>query len=125
MLPEQNLPWRRHDRPWGFRFSAMDAAIQIAGGMSALASWLFVGPFALVVPLLLGPFLLFCNVFRVGAERSFFLVETLAGRKLDDFDEQGDAQGRRAAAWDLAGELARGDSEKTGPLFCAASKLAG
>jgi hypothetical protein len=74
MLPEQNLPWWRHDRPWGFRFSSMDAFIFAGGIITTIALWYFIGPFALLVPYLLGHFFLFCNTFRVGGERSLIWV---------------------------------------------------
>jgi hypothetical protein len=74
MLPEHNLPWWRHDRPWGFRFSAMDGFIFAGGAATTIALWEFVGPFALAVPYLLGHFFLFCNTFRVGGERSLIWV---------------------------------------------------
>ena len=76
MLPEHNLPWWRHDRPWGFRFSAMDASIFAGGVVATMVLWYFVGPFSLVVPYLLGHFFLFCNTFRVGGERSLIWVGT-------------------------------------------------
>lgn len=76
-LPEQNLPWWRHDRPWGFRFSAMDAFILAGGAVATITLWYFAGPFALVVPYLLGHFFLFCNTFRVGGERSLIWIFSL------------------------------------------------
>lgn len=76
MLPEQNLPWWRHDRPWGFRFSSMDACIFAGGLITTAALWFVIGPFALMVPYLLGHFFLFCNTFRVGGERSLIWVGT-------------------------------------------------
>lgn len=33
MLAAVNLPWWRHDRPWGFRFSLMDAIIVVGGAL--------------------------------------------------------------------------------------------
>jgi len=74
MLPEQNLPWWRHDRPWGFRFSIMDLLIFTGGIVATVALWPIVGEFALIVPYLLGHFFLFCNTFRVGGERSLIWV---------------------------------------------------
>jgi len=74
MLPEQNLPWWRHDRPWGFRFSAMDAFIFAGGLLTTIAIWYFDEFFALVIPYLLGHFFLFCNTFRIGGERSLIWV---------------------------------------------------
>lgn len=76
MLPEKNLPWWRHDRPWGFRFSAMDLAIMLTGVVATCACWTIVGPYALLIPFVLLHFFLFCNVFRVGGERSLIWVGT-------------------------------------------------
>ncbi len=76
MLPEQNLPWWRHDRPWGFRFSTMDAMIFTGGFLATIVLWSLVDCFALLVPYLLGHFFLFCNTFRVGGERSLIWVGT-------------------------------------------------
>jgi hypothetical protein len=44
MLPEKNLPWWRHDRPWGFRFSAMDMFIFAGGALVTILLWNFLGP---------------------------------------------------------------------------------
>lgn len=74
MLPEQNLPWWRHDRPWGFRFSLMDGLIFVGGLITTMAIWSLIGPFALLIPYLLGHFFLFCNTFRVGGERSLIWI---------------------------------------------------
>lgn len=76
MFPEQNLPWWRHDRPWGFRFSWMDGLIFLAGLAATIVLWQWIGQFALIVPYLLGHFFLFCNTFRVGGERSLIWVGT-------------------------------------------------
>lgn len=70
MLPEKNLPWWKHDRPWGFRFSIQDAVIFVSGVMATALSWQQVGQFALFIPFLLCHFFLFCNTFRVGGERT-------------------------------------------------------
>ena len=74
MLPEKNLPWWRHDRPWGFRFSAMDVFIFAGGALVTILLWNFIGPFALLVPYVFGHFFLFCNTFRAGGERSLIWV---------------------------------------------------
>jgi len=74
MLPEQNLPWWRHDRPWGFRFSMMDLLIFTGGLFTTAGLWQFIGEFSLVVPYLLAHFFLFCNTFRIGGERSLIWV---------------------------------------------------
>lgn len=76
MLPELNLPWWRHDRPWGFRFSVMDVIIFAGGAVTTLGLWQVVGQFALMVPYLLGHFFLFCNTFRVGGERDLIWIGT-------------------------------------------------
>lgn len=54
----------------GFRFSRVDAVVLLAGAGLTWALWRPVGQFALLVPVTLLHFLLFCNVFRVrrGAE---------------------------------------------------------
>jgi len=54
----------------GFRFSAADAAVLVAGAALTWALWGPVGELALLVPVTLLHFFLFCNVFRVrrGAE---------------------------------------------------------
>lgn len=74
MLPESNLPWWRHDRPWGFRFSLQDAVIFIAGAVATFVGWHMLGTFSLFIPFLLGHFFLFCNTFRIGGERSLIWV---------------------------------------------------
>jgi len=74
MFPEQNLPWWRHDRPWGFRFSSTDAAIFAGGAVATIALWNPGDPFALMVPYLLGHFFLFCNLFRLGGERDLIWI---------------------------------------------------
>lgn len=74
MLPEQNLPWWRHDRPWGFRFSGTDFLIFAGGVLSTLALWPFIAEFSLIVPYLLFHFFLFCNTFRIGGVRSLVWV---------------------------------------------------
>lgn len=75
-LPEKNIPWWRHDRPWGFRFSTMDMLIFSVGIFATIVLWNSWGPFALLVPYLLGHFFLFCNTFRVGGERTLIWVGT-------------------------------------------------
>lgn len=69
MLPEANLPWWRSDRPWGFRFSWIDALAFVVAGALTYAGWEYVGAYALVVPFLLAHFFLFCNTFRIGGKR--------------------------------------------------------
>lgn len=76
MLPEQNLPWWRADRPWGFRFSLLDGVSLGIGLTATIGVWQFAGPLALGIPFLLGHFLLFCNTFRVGGERELLWAGT-------------------------------------------------
>jgi hypothetical protein len=77
MFPDRNLPWWRHDRPWGFRFSTTDGLIFLGGVMVTVGLWFAIGAFALIVPYLLGHFFLFCNTFRVGGERSLIWAGSL------------------------------------------------
>lgn len=49
----------------GLRFSRTDAAVLAAGAVLTWVLWRHLGQFALLVPVTLGHFLLFCNVFRV------------------------------------------------------------
>ena len=79
-----------HPRTSGFRLSALDAAVLVAG---AAGTWLAapaVGPLAGVIPMAVGHFFLFCNVFRL--RRRYELGWTAVF--LANF-----------AAWTLAGEL--------------------
>jgi hypothetical protein len=54
----------RWSRP-GFRFSRSDAFVLVAGAALTFALWPTLGSYALLVPVALGHFFLFCNVFRV------------------------------------------------------------
>lgn len=76
MFPERNLPWWRHDRPWGFRFSTMDAVIFAGGIAASVVLWRFIDFYALVIPFLLCHFFLFCNTFRLGGERDLIWTGT-------------------------------------------------
>jgi hypothetical protein len=49
----------------GIRFSRVDAVVLVAGAGLTWALWRPLGQFALLVPVTLFHFLLFCNVFRV------------------------------------------------------------
>lgn len=49
----------------GFRFSRADALVLVAGAALTFALWPTLGSYALLVPVALGHFFLFCNVFRV------------------------------------------------------------
>lgn len=53
----------------GFRFSWTDALVLAVGAALTWALWQPVGQFALLVPVTLVHFFLFCNVFRVGNRR--------------------------------------------------------
>lgn len=55
-----------------FRFSYLDLAAIILAGLATWVLWTFIGSFALIVPVTLGHFFLFCNVFRV--RRSYELL---------------------------------------------------
>lgn len=59
-------------RTRGFRFSWTDAVVLLVGVALTWALWRPVGQFALLVPVTLVHFLLFCNVFRVGNRRELF-----------------------------------------------------
>ncbi len=54
----------RWSRP-GFRFSRVDALVLVAGAVLTVVLWPAMGSLALVVPVALAHFFLFCNVFRV------------------------------------------------------------
>jgi hypothetical protein len=69
-----DLPWWRHDRPWGFRFSPFDAVVLAAGAVVTVAGFVYFSPLGILVPFLLGHFLLFCNTFRIGGERSLLWI---------------------------------------------------
>ena len=49
----------------GFRFSRVDAVVLLTAAGLTWALWRYVGQFALLVPVTLFHFFLFCNVFRV------------------------------------------------------------
>ena len=65
-----NPPWWRHDRPWGFRFSAFDGGVMLAGVTVIAMSYRPLPDLALLTGFTLGHFLLFCNTFRIGGERA-------------------------------------------------------
>ncbi len=75
--PESNHPWWRPDRPWGFRFSAFDALIVVGGAAVTIAGAIYFPLLAILAPFTLGHFLLFCNTFRVGGERSLLWIAAL------------------------------------------------
>lgn len=63
----------------GFRFSVVDAVVLIAG--AALAWWLYRSrmPLWWVVPMVVGHFFLFCNVFRVRRNYELLWAGLFAG----------------------------------------------
>jgi hypothetical protein len=74
---ENNLPWWRADRPWGFRFSIFDAVVTAVGVAGTVIGVVYYPPLAILIPFILGHFLLFCNTFRVGGERSLIWIGAL------------------------------------------------
>ena len=57
--------WWNWKPPAGFRFSVIDAAIVAAWALATWGLWPMLGRMAIVFPIVLGHFFLFCNVFRV------------------------------------------------------------
>ena len=59
----------RHTQPtgrtYGFRLSVADGLILVAGGLASWPTYRTLGEHALMLPLVLGHFFLFCNVFRI------------------------------------------------------------
>ena len=54
-----------HARTWGFRLSAVDLAVLTLTGPATWLLWRWIGPLAGIMPLAVGHFFLFCNVFRI------------------------------------------------------------
>ena len=52
-------------RTYGLRFSLVDACAIAVAGLGTWLMWPVIGDFALAIPVVLGHFFLFCNVFRV------------------------------------------------------------
>lgn len=52
-------------RPAGFRFSPADAVAIVVCALATWGVWPWVGEMALLLPIVLGHFFLFCNVFRI------------------------------------------------------------
>jgi hypothetical protein len=52
-------------RTYGFRFSVADGFVLVASGLASWPAYRALGEQALMLPLVLGHFFLFCNVFRV------------------------------------------------------------
>lgn len=62
-------PWWDPRRPAGFRLSLRDAGVIVAGLLLwALLRWL-APEIAMLIPIVLVHFFLFCNVFRIGTRR--------------------------------------------------------
>jgi hypothetical protein len=59
------LPFWDHRRPAGFRLWVSDAAVLTVSAAATPLLWLLVGSVAPLLPLVVGHFFLFCNVFRV------------------------------------------------------------
>ncbi len=59
------MPEIPHPRTWGFRISVLDACVLIAGVPVTALLWPRVGAVAGIVPITVGHFFLFCNVFRI------------------------------------------------------------
>lgn len=64
-MSENQLPWWNVRRPAGFRFSAMDAVVIAATVPATWALWAAIGEMGFLLPVVLGHFFLFCNIFRV------------------------------------------------------------
>jgi hypothetical protein len=77
LMTENHIPWWRADRPWGFRFTVFDALVLVAGLITTLIGLVYLPVLAILTPFTLGHFLLFCNVFRIGAERDLLWIAAL------------------------------------------------
>lgn len=64
-MNETKKPWWNHHPPVGFRLSAIDLAILAACVPATWGAWMLVGDHAMILPIVLGHFFLFCNVFRI------------------------------------------------------------
>jgi hypothetical protein len=62
---DPELPFWDPRRPAGFRLWVSDAVILGVGLPASWVAWRFLGEPALLLPMVLGHFFLFCNVFRV------------------------------------------------------------
>ena len=63
---DRPLPWWNSRRVAGVRMSARDAVVIVLSVPATWGLWCVFGPIAVVCPVVLGHFFLFCNVFRVG-----------------------------------------------------------
>src|SRR5262245_28648085 len=73
-MTQSNFPWWRPDRPWGFRFSVFDAFVVVTGAVVTVVGAVYLPLLVILTPFTLGHFLLFCNMFRVGGERSLLWI---------------------------------------------------
>src|SRR5688572_25342071 len=63
---------KRYRHPPGFRFAIADAAVLAAGACAAPLLWGRLGELALIFPVVVTHFFMFCNVFRI--RRSYELI---------------------------------------------------
>lgn len=61
-MPEHQ---QRNQRTWGFRLSVVDVVFLAVAGVATWWLWPEIGAMAGVIPLAVGHFFLFCNVFRI------------------------------------------------------------
>ena len=83
-----HLPWWSPNRRWGFRCSAGDLVVLVAGVVVTIASRDWFPPLAILTPFVLAHFFLFCNVFRVGQAAELvwggLFLTTVAASRLSD-----------------------------------------
>ncbi len=58
-------------RTCGFRFSASDGAVIVFCGWATWFAWARIGSLAILFPVALGHFFLFCNIFRIHRNAEF------------------------------------------------------
>ena len=68
-MSEHELPWWNGRRRAGFRLSVLDAIVLALCSPATWLLWYVLGELALLCPVVLGHFFLFCNVFRVHRNR--------------------------------------------------------
>lgn len=54
-----------HNRTWGFRLSVIDVVFLLLAIPATWLAWPEIGAMAAVIPMAVGHFFLFCNVFRI------------------------------------------------------------
>lgn len=64
-LPRFDMPEQQVQRTAGFRFSVLDAVVLLLAVPATWLLWPRIGSMAGVIPLAIGHFFLFCNVFRI------------------------------------------------------------